>query len=85
MTIEKALEGAERIKKRLKITDKHNIRQKDITDATNVIEGLIRIIYWYDANQLRLVKSLNRLVKKEKAIKRVLAAFLEEGSSNDTA
>lgn len=77
MTIEKALEGADKVREKL-LTDT-NLKAKDIKDAANVIEGLIRIIFWYDANQQRLIKAISRLTKRDKAMKKILATYLEEG------
>lgn len=83
MTIENALDGAEKFRKKL-LTDQ-NLKDilKDVKDAANVIEGLTRIIYWYDANQQRLIKSINRMTKKEKAMKKILAIYLADGVIQD--
>ena len=76
MTIENALEGADKVRKKL-LTDS-NLKAKDIKDAANVIEGLTRIIYWYDANQRRLIKSINKLIKRDKAMKTILTTYISE-------
>ena len=76
MTIEQALKGADNVKQNL-LSNK--IGSKEVNEAANVIEGLIRIIYWYDANQQRLVKTISKLVKRDKAMKKVLALYLKEG------
>ena len=83
MTIENALDGAEKFRKKL-LTDQ-NLKDilKDVKDAANVIEGLTIIIYWYDANQQRLIKSINRMTKKEKAMKKILAIYLADGVIQD--
>jgi len=76
VTIENALEGADKVRKKL-LTDS-NLKAKDIKDAANVIEGLTRIIYWYDANQRRLIKSINKLIKRDKAMKTILTTYISE-------
>ena len=75
MTIENALEGADKVRKKLLID---NAKPKDVREAADIIEKLIRIIYWYDANQQRLIKTVSKLSKRENAMKRILATYFAD-------
>ena len=75
MTVERAIKEAERVKQYLEEDD-------EIIPA-NTIEGLIRIIYWYDANQRRLIKALSRQLKKNKSLKNIVTLMMA-GDDSDT-
>lgn len=71
MTIEKVLREAEWVQKTLSNISESNVLFENaaVQKVEVTIEALIRILFWYDDNQKRLIKGISTLAENNRQLK----------------